>query len=134
MPVREDDLSIADEDLLWRRIQNIPQWLKINSDGTFRLSSAAFLDDYTGEVSVHLEKIILSQEKVLAGKPDDGLVEIEAGFPRSLSHKITHDPTNDDPSHALICPPEISNNRRRTDAKKMAKIARWLIHPKLVRN
>lgn len=133
MPVREDDSSIADKDLLWRRIQNIPQWLKINNDGTFRLSSAAFLDDYIGEVSVHLEKIIKSQEKVLAGKPDDGLVEIEAGFPRSLGHKIVPEPTKDDPSHTLICPPEISNNRRRTDAKKMAKQARWLVLPGMVR-
>ncbi len=132
MSVREDDSSIANEDILWRRIQNTPIWIKINDDKTFRLSSAAFLDDITGEVSIHLEKIIKEQAKALEGKPDDGLVEIEAGFPRSLNHKIVSDPTDTDESHSLICPPNMANSRRKA-AKKMALHARWLVYPKLVR-
>jgi hypothetical protein len=62
MPQRIDDQSIKDEDLLWRRIVNTPIWIKRNSDGTYRPSSAAFLDDYTGEVSVHLAKLTTQED------------------------------------------------------------------------
>ncbi|MGH9833349.1 MAG: hypothetical protein ACREBD_11340 [Blastocatellia bacterium] len=134
MPQRIDDQSIKDEDLLWRRIVNTPVWIKQNSDGTYRPSSAAFLDDYTGEVSVHLAKLT-TQEQALAGCPDEGLVEFEATIPRFLGHAVVRDPTDADPSHTLICPP--SNQTRKTrkqDARKMADAARWLVKPMAIRS
>ncbi len=46
MPPRVDDESIADDELLWRRICDIPQWIKELEDGEIKPSSAAFLDNY----------------------------------------------------------------------------------------
>jgi hypothetical protein len=134
MPVREDTPSIADDDLLWRRIVNTPVFFKREGE-SYRLSSAAFLDDHTGEVSVHLEKIIKAQEKALAGRPDDGLVEIAAQVPRSQGHLVVADPTENDASHAVICPPrELSKKGRRKAAKVMANRARWLVLPLQLRD
>jgi len=133
MPERVDDPSIADYELLWRRIPNVPSMIKWNHDGTFRLTSAAFKDGNNGEVSVHLAKLT-TQERALTSKPDNGLVEIEAGFPRSLGHKIVYDPTEDDISHTLICPPQgVSNKSRERDAREMAGKVRWLVYSEMVR-
>jgi hypothetical protein len=75
MPVRKDDLSISDSEPLWRRIH--PQWIVQLSDGNVRPSSAAFLDGYTGEVSVHLATLT-NKDSVLANHDPDSLAEILA--------------------------------------------------------
>lgn len=121
MPQRLDDLSIQNDDWLWRRIVNKPEWIARNIDGSYRLSSVAFLDDYTGEVSVDQAKLT-TEEKALQGRPDDGLAKLQAGFPRSLDHIIVADPTQDNPAHVLICPPDDqSKGRRKANARKMAE-------------
>lgn len=125
MQPRIDDSSIGDEERLWRRI--IPDWIHRTPDGKFRPSSVAFLDGYTGEVSVHIAAFT-NQEKALRGHPNDSLVEIRVGFPRSFGHAIVPDPTDEDPSHALICPPpQKPNKQRKSDARKMAEQARWVV-------
>lgn len=128
MTQRVDDPTISNDDLLWRRIVNQPDWVKRNPDGSWRVSSAAFIDRYTGEVSVHLARLT-TQEKALANRPDEGLAEISAGLPRSVDLIVVYDPTIDDSSHSLICPTKggtISKSRART----LAEAARWLIKPK----
>ena len=133
MPQRIDDESIQDNDLLWRRIVNIADWVKRASNGSYRVSSAAFIDGIDGEVSVCLAALTF-QEGVLLNRPDDGLVEIEAGIPRSLGHAIVRDPTPEDPSHALICPsPNKNPSTRKRDARAMAVAAKWLVKPRNIR-
>jgi hypothetical protein len=40
------------------------------------------------------------------------------------------DPTEEDPSHAMICPPTgITKNNRKSDARKMTGEAKWLAFP-----
>jgi len=125
MQPRFDDSSICDEERLWRRI--IPQWIVPTEDGKLRPSSSAFLDGYTGEVSVHIAALT-DQYKALEGRPNDSLVEIKAGLPRSLGHAIVRDPTEQDPSHALICPPpEKPRKQRKSDARRMAEEAQWIV-------
>jgi hypothetical protein len=125
MPIRIDDLSIADDELLWRRLH--PDWVLPADDG-FRISSAAFKDGRR-EVSVDLAELT-TQEKTLAGFPDQGLAEIKAGVPRSLGHAIVRDPIEDNPAHALICePPGQPNRKRERDAKEMARQASILKMP-----
>jgi hypothetical protein len=85
MTVRVDDPTIADDAPLWRRIQNQPSWVKVLPDGNIRPSSATFLDNYTNEVSVHLARLT-TRGTVLQGRLNDGLVELLAGFPRTLGH------------------------------------------------
>ncbi len=128
MPQREDDPTILDDDFLWRRIVNNPNMITRDSDGKLRPSSAAFRDGHTGEVSVHLARLT-TLEKVLLDKPEVGIVEINAGYPRTLEHKIVHDPNDTDPSHTLICPPDKSPKQTKKDARLMAEHARWLLYP-----
>ena len=111
MPLRVDDPTVTDDALLWRRIQNQPGWVKALPDGSIRPSSVAFLDNYTNEVSVHLAELT-KPENALQGRPDDGLTEIMTSCPRSLGHAIVRDPTEDDPSHALICPPTGTSKKK----------------------
>lgn len=126
--------AIDDDDLLWRRIVNVPQWIKELPDGSYRVSSAAFKDGYTGQVSVHLAKLT-TQKKALADHPEKGLVEILVGLPRSLGHSVIYDPTDDDASHCVICPPENQTEKTRNrDARKMAEAARWLVYPLSIRS
>jgi hypothetical protein len=43
---------------------------------------------------------------------------------------VVRDPTENDPSHALICPPAgASNKGRKSDARQMAGQARWIVLP-----
>ena len=129
MPQRADDLSVSSSELLWRRIPNQPSWVKVEPNGKARPSSAAFLDGLTGEVSVHRARLTTIDD-ALDGKLDFGLVEIEAAVPRQLGHTVVADPT-DDPSHALICPPENKPlSHRKRDAKIMAEQCQWLVYPK----
>jgi hypothetical protein len=128
-----DDPTINGDDLLWRRIPNVPQMIKV-LDGTYHISSAAFIDGIDGQVSVHLSKLT-TIEKALAEHPEKGLVEITASVPQSLGHSVVHDPTPDDYSHTLIIPPKNkTNNTRKRDAREMAKAARWLLYPLSIRN
>ena len=128
MPVRVDDGSIGDDEILWRRL--IPAWIVRNPDGTFlRASSAAFDDGIDGEVSVHLASLTTT-DRVLEGRRDDSVVALPARFPRSLGHVVVRDPKPDDPSHALICPPPgLRGKRKRKDALLMAKEAGLVTGP-----
>ncbi len=134
MAERDNSPIINDDDLLWRRIVNVPQWVKQLPDGSFRVSSAAFKDGYTGEISVHLAKLT-TQEKALAAHTEKGLVEILVSLPRALGHSVVYDPTEDDDSHSLICPPQNQTEKTRNrDARKMAEAAHWLVYPLAIRN
>jgi hypothetical protein len=125
MGPRTDDPTIGDDEPLWRRI--LPSWIVHNSDGTPRPSSIAFLDGINGELSVHLAKRT-NTEAVLADRPHDSIAELPAGVPRSLGHAIVHDPTPEDDSHALVCPPDnIPEKRRKRDARSMAVACCWAI-------
>jgi hypothetical protein len=128
-----DHPTINDDDLLWRRIADVPDMIKQLPDGTYRVSTAAFKDGVDGQVSVHLAKLT-TVETALAEYPENGLVQITAGLPRSLGHSVVYDPTPEDRSHTLIVPPENqTNNSRQRDAKRLAQAALWLVHPLSVR-
>jgi hypothetical protein len=132
MPLRIDDRSIPDEEILWRRIVAKPEWFKLDAEGRLRPSSVAFLDgSKEKEVSVHIASLT-TQEQALSGRPDDGLAAIRAGLPRALGHAVVRDPTETDPSHALICPPpNKSNSTRKSDARRMAGAAEWVVLPNI---
>ncbi|SRR6266498_280271 len=124
-----DHPTVKDDDQLWRRIPDLPQMIKKLPDGTCRPSSAAFKDGLDGEVSVHWAKLT-TKKKALAEYPEYGLVEIDAGLPRSLGHLVKYDPTPEDLSHTVIVPPQSKAPKsRERDAKVMAQAARWLVYP-----
>ena len=79
-PPYVDDLSIKDEDALWRRI---PPWHFINDENLKRIrpSSAAFEDDPDGQpMSVFVERVVfenhLTANDVLAGHSGFGMVTL----------------------------------------------------------
>lgn len=135
MSHRSDDLSTADEALLLRRIWDKPDvWFTRNEEGQPRLSSVAFLDGRTDEVSVNVAADT-TEKQVLNGYPDFGLVSIEAGIPRSVDHIVALTPEVNDPSHRVICPqPNSTKGQRKTAARVMAKYAKWLYYPASHRN
>ena len=135
MSQRSDDHNLTDEALLLRRIWDKPDiWFTNNEEGEPKLSSVAFLDGRTNEVSVNVAAET-TEEKVLEGYPDFGLVSVEAGVPRSADHIVAITPEVDDSSHRVICPPPNSTKgQRKTAARIMAGAARWLLYPKLHRN
>jgi hypothetical protein len=131
---RIDDETIRDEDLLWRRIPNKPDFIKKLEDGKIKPSSAAFRDGNTNEVSVHLASLA-NQDVISEQFPEVGLVSITAGLPRSLGHIVAATPEVDDVSHRVICPPsDISKTKRKTLARKIAEEAEWLFYPESHRN
>jgi hypothetical protein len=127
MTERLDDPSIGDGDLLWRRIIPSPLWVLPQPDGSYRVSSAAFIDNHTGEVSVALAALT-TPERLLEAYPSFSLTEVPAGAARALGYRIVRDPTPDDPAHALICPPPgRSKHQRKADARRLASLARWVV-------
>lgn len=136
MAERIDDVSLGDDELLWRRIIDRPnEWFTIADDGTLVASSAAFKDS-TNEVSVNVASQTTVKD-VLGSYEDQGLVSITVELPRSLGHIVakTLEPDDpDDPSHRVICPPSaIKNKQRMRDARLMARSSIWIIYPKSLR-
>jgi len=134
---RSDDLSIKDDEILWRRIVPSVVWIPRDEngapnrreDGSIQVSSAVFRDGRTNEVSVH-RACMTSIDVVLKGYPDQGLLGIHAGTLRSLNYILVHDPTKDDHSHALICVPKsISSKQIKEKAREVAKRAFWVVIP-----
>jgi len=133
MPQHADDPTVLNSDELWRRIPDQTEWWKWSDDGSVRPSSAAFFDNRSREVSVHLGRLT-SQEAVLAMYPQPYLAQLLAEVPRSVNpkHNVAHVPEegDGDDSHCLICPPDdLGVNERRKAAKAMAKRARFLVPP-----
>jgi hypothetical protein len=134
MPPRSDDrVSIRDEEDLWRRVFPDRGCFVPTGSGTWRPSSAIFLDRRTREVSVHISSLT-TVEAVLASFPDHSLVAIKAAVPRALGYAVTPDPIHDDPvlpddaSHALICPPPSAGiNKIKAHAREMALKATWVV-------
>ena len=128
MPVRVDDPSISDDRILWRRV--LPDWTTTKG-GVFRVTSQAFKDRRSYELSVHIASLT-DIDTVLAHYPGHGIVAISAGYVRSLGdYAIVRDPVlndpklPDDPSHALICPAP----NKGSDASSLAKHAIWVKEP-----
>src|SRR5262249_1278905 len=122
MPQRADDPSIANDEILLRRIR--PEWIQHEPDGTIRPGSFAFLDRTpSAELSVH--RAALTQHapaRVPQAFPGDTPAAISAVSVRSLGYALVSDPTPDDPSHALVCP-----SPTRGHARKIAKKAKWVV-------
>lgn len=128
MPTRTDDTTVADDELLLRRICDVPQWIS-EKNGSLRPSSAAFIDNHTNEVSVNVASLT-THAQTLNGYPDFGLVSIAAGVPRSLNHIVAATPEVQDPAHRVICSAsKLTKGNRKAAARIMAEQAVWLLFP-----
>ncbi|PYV30716.1 MAG: hypothetical protein DMG22_19435 [Acidobacteria bacterium] len=131
-PRLDDPVSIPDDEDLWRRVYPAQACFKQLDGGHWRPSSAMFLDRTTGEVSVHRASLTTAG-LVLARYPRHSLAAIKAAIPRRLGYAVCPDPImndpvrDDDPAHALICPPGIGSGKIKANAREMAQAAAWVV-------
>lgn len=99
--VVEDDASIPDDAVLWRRIPWI-HWTPVGGTGeTRRVSSAAFDGN---EMSVEIAAECQGgAEALLHGHDGFGFVAFTAKDARDLGWTVVRDPLENSPAHALVC-------------------------------
>lgn len=118
-----DDITIADEAVLWRRVA--PNWLHHESLSSGEINTrpgkVAFIDRLTYRLSAYVaEESNINQ--VLNERPGDSLAEVRAGWFRQYGYAIVRKPTTAQPSHVVICPtPETK------PAKAIAKQAHLIV-------
>ncbi|MGH8902784.1 MAG: hypothetical protein ACRDYA_14185 [Egibacteraceae bacterium] len=122
----ESNNPVEDTTQLWRRI---PPWHWVSKDD--RPSSAAFDDDRDGgAMSVLIADQILacgdSIDRGLAGHEDFGITMLTAAFVRGLGLDVRHDPTPDEPAHALVV-----GRKSKTIRRAMAKHAVCVRRPQV---
>ncbi len=121
---RQDDLTILDDDRLFRRVPR--RQLFTEPDGTQRPTSAAFK---TTELSVNIESLMIQQGRppkdTLTNYPDEYLTAITAGHVRQHKHPIVKDnaPPND-PAHGLIL-----GKKKESFANAMMRQHQWIVRP-----
>jgi len=129
MPARQDDTSIGDDVILWRRILDDRGWWTTDPDGRIRPASVAFKDRQSNEVSMYIATLT-SETEVLSKHLSHGIVRIKAGQIRAAgTFNITADeiPVEEDPAgraHIVVSP---SPNTKA--ARIMAQCASWVRLP-----
>lgn len=123
---RPDDVSLADDAPLWRRV---PPWHFEPPDAPARPTSAAFDNDPDGGPM----SVVLGDEVLAAGRTADSVVHAHPGFAvaaltarqaRDDGQRVVRDPRPDEPAHAIVVGPKPRSVRRR-----WAKSARWVVLP-----
>jgi hypothetical protein len=123
MPPRVDDSSIADETILWRRVNQ--SMFDVGPEGQAILQSFAFKAP-GDELSMDISGETTAEKVLAAGLPSQKVVGIKAGVLRRLGYIIVRDPEPDDPAHVLVLPlPGKSKKQKHLDRKAMALNAIW---------
>lgn len=120
----QDDRTIRDEDLLWRRV---PPWHFFFDDnlGRDRPSSAAFDDDPDGHpMSVILASETAGPESVLEGHEGFALAGLTVREVRSCGLGVIRDPLPKEPAHALVV-----GRKTKSVRSRLARAASWVVSP-----
>jgi hypothetical protein len=119
----EDDASIDDDVLLWRRVH--PAQVVFNENlNSYRPSSQAFCNTTgtTGmSVNISNETTI---EDTLKGYEDHGLVSFETRLARQLGQGAVRKPLPDNSAHA-----EVTGNKSKSVRKKFSIGCSWIVNP-----
>ncbi len=84
------------------------------------VSAQLHLKDSRREVSVHIASLT-TLETILARYREMSVAKITAGTARRFGHIVIPQPKEDDPSHAIICPPaDCGRSKLDRDAEGMA--------------
>jgi len=101
-PVYQDDLSIPDEERLFRRV-HLMQLVRDDDTGLARVSSGVFKDK---ELSINIESVLVSTGKspalCLQSHNAHRLISVTAGVARQFSQALCCDPLPNDLSHGLV--------------------------------
>lgn len=123
--LRQDDPSIQDTDLIWRRIPPWDFFLDENL-GRTRPSSAAFDDDPGGQpMSVVIVGEATTPENVLAGHPGFALAAIPVSEVRACGLGVVRDPLPSEPAHALMI-----GRKTKSIRSRLARAATWVVPPR----
>lgn len=114
MSEKKETIEIANDDKLYRKIR--AEYIKNDE-----VSSQAF---YQRDEDLSVSIANLSNLEEQFPNPDFGLAEIEAGFVRNLELEVCHDPTPEDPGHAIVC-----GRINKTKARKIARAAMLIRKP-----
>jgi len=129
----EDDSTVEDDHGLLRRIPNLPNMVKWDSNlKAYRPSSLCFSDRDGGiELSITLEQPLLSSggshHDAIIKMPGFGLARLNAGFVRHEMNPpqiINRAPTPEDPHHGLVI-----GSKSKKAKSSMAKAAVLIIEP-----
>ena len=120
----KDDLTIDDEDDLWRRINPI-HWVEDKNLGRKKISTAAFRDSSNGSpMSVDLANECPSPEYSIRSYNGFFLAAISAGLARKCAQGVARDPLPEEPAHALVF-----GEKTRPVQKRFVGESRWIIPP-----
>ena len=107
-----DDVSIGDAAILWRRIHPT-WWVKDHNNGGRRISSEAFDDSDDGSpMSVAITAECAGTGTLLNGFPGYGLASLTAGDVRQCKQGVVKSPTKSLPAHASVVGRKTRGNRR----------------------
>lgn len=117
----DDDQSIADIQIIWRRI---PPEQAIERDGTVRPSSGAFCDSSDGSgMSCSLAVDDRSPVDLLQGqRSGSGVVALTAKEVRAEGLTLVRRPEPGDPHHIEVCGKKTDGTR-----KRLSRQAKWVI-------
>lgn len=121
----QDDPTIADDALLWRRIR--PDWIVVDENtGRYRPSSQSFHDSRGGHpMSVYLAETAQRPEVVLAGHGGYGLAGFTAGLAGQMAQAVVRDPTPTELSHALV-----AGRKAGAVSRRFALESVWVVEPR----
>lgn len=124
MPPYEDDATLDNDEVLWRRVPN--QWVKFDDNlNYFRPSSQAFQDSRDGTpMSVFIAAECGGVEDALAEHDAFLLVSFSVGEVRELGLGVTRDPKPGAPAHALVFGKKTGSVR-----SSLAKGCEWVVGP-----
>lgn len=123
-----DDESIADDDLLWRRIPPF-HFVRDENLGRLRPSSAAFEDHPNGTpMSVHIAKDAEAEghqpEDVLEGHENFGLAAFTAGTARRTEQGVAKEPLPDQIAHGVVF-----GRKTRGRKRSLSRASIWIVPP-----
>lgn len=134
----EDDPSIPDHSLLYRRVPTQPNYYQWDANrNCFRPTSLAFRDDgrNNAPMSVHLGVVLdemkLAPSELLKPFPSFALASIPVELARQLHQKIVRNPVEDDAERQVVCGAAhglVVGEKRKAD-KAMALGATWAVPP-----
>ena len=122
-PQPENDSSIADEVVLWRRVHPA-QIVQDDNLDEMRPSSQAFQNTSgTNGMSVNIASETTIDD-TLQGYEDHYIVSLEAGGVRSLGQGVVRNPLPENPAHA-----EVTGKKKGSIKKRLSEASIWVVSP-----
>ncbi len=122
-----DDLTIANEEKLWRLI--LPRHTSIDENtGELRPWTGNF-QDVDDPLSVDISSLTTLEETFQRGSGEKVIAEFTAGIAREVGCKVIKDPKPENESHALVYGHHKKGGPTGSEAKKISKKSKVISHP-----